>query len=156
MGYIYGVLPPIPPPPGRQEGVKPVKPHITIVKLGRPVKVEVRYRPFVAVLGQVDLLPSHARPRYVALRVEPYGEFAALRRLLVSSLGDAVEERHEEFRPHLTLFAVRIKRPTEEELRDAVEYARQYVGTAFEVRAIHLIDTTEGLYMPIYTVNLHA
>jgi hypothetical protein len=37
-----------------------------------------------------------------------------------------------------------------------VEEAGRYVGVAFEVKAIYLIDTTEGLYMPVYTVPLHA
>jgi len=154
MGYVYGVLPPLP-PLRPLEGISPVKPHITLVKVSRPVKVELRYRPFVATVGSVILLPSEARPRYIALRVEPYGEFAALRTLLAAALPGVVEERHAEFKPHLTVYAVRLKRPTSEDLRDAVDNARSYVGMSFEVRAIHLLDTTEGSYMPVFTVHLH-
>ena len=73
MGFIYGIMPPIP-PLKPFEGVQPVKPHITLVKLKRRVHVEVKYRQFVVALGQVVLLPSPSRPRYIALRAEPQGE----------------------------------------------------------------------------------
>jgi 2'-5' RNA ligase len=155
MGFIYGLMPPIP-PLKPLEGVQPVKPHITLVKLRRRVHVEVKYRQFVVTLGPVVLLPSPSRPRYIALRAEPQGELAALRTLLIAAAGDAVEERHAEFRPHLSLYAVRLKHPTRDDLAPAVEEAGRYVGVAFEVKAIYLIDTTEGLYMPVYTVPLHA
>jgi len=155
MGYIYGIMPPIP-PLRPFEGVNPVKPHITLVKLRRRVQVEVKYRQFVVTLGPVVLLPSPSRPRYIALKAEPYGELAALRALLVASIGDAVEERHVEFRPHLSLYAIRLKHPTQEDLAPAMEEASKYIGVAFEVKAIYLIDTTEGLYMPVYMVPLHA
>jgi 2'-5' RNA ligase len=155
MGFIYGIMPPIP-PLKPLEGVQPVKPHITLVKLRRRVHVEVKYRQFVVTLGPVVLLPSPSRPRYIALRAEPQGELAALRTLLIAAAGDAVEERHAEFRPHLSLYAVRLKHPTRDDLAPAVEEAGRYVGVAFEVKAIYLIDTTEGLYMPVYTVPLHA
>ncbi|ACB40419.1 2'-5' RNA ligase family protein [Pyrobaculum neutrophilum] len=155
MGYIYGVLPPIP-PLRPFEGVVPLKPHITLVKIRSPAKVEVRYRQFVVRLGPVVLMPSAARPRYIALKAEPYGELAALRSLLQSALGDAVEERHADFKPHLSVYAVRLKRPTADELSPAVEEASKYVGASFEVKAIHLIDTTGGVYMPIYSLPLYA
>lgn len=155
MGYIYGVLPPIV-PPRPHDGIRPVKPHITLVKIKVPVRVELKYRRFVATTGRVLLLPSAAKPRYIALRVEPQGEFAALRTLLISTLGSAVEEKYGEFKPHLTLYAVRIKRPTKDDLAPAIREAKGYVGVAFEVKAIHLIDTTDGLYMPLYSVELHA
>ncbi len=155
MGFIYGIMPPIP-PLRAFEGVQPVKPHITLVKLKRRVHVEVRYRQFVVTLGPVILLPNPSKPRYIALRAEPHGELAALRTLLVAAAGDAVEEKHAEFRPHLTLYAVRLKHPTQEDLAPAVEEAGRYVGVAFEVKAIYLIDTTQGLYMPVHTVPLHA
>jgi 2'-5' RNA ligase len=76
--------------------------------------------------------------------------------LLTVALGDAVEERYGEFKPHLSVYAIRLKRPTQEDLTPAVEEARKYVGVAFEVKAIYLIDTTDGVYAPIYTVSLHA
>ncbi|MGC8994078.1 MAG: 2'-5' RNA ligase family protein [Pyrobaculum sp.] len=155
MSYIYGVLPPIH-PLRPYEGILPVKPHITLVKLEKPLKVEVRYRQFVATLGPVVLLPSQSRPRYVALRVEPHGEFAALRTLLMASLGGVVRERHAEFKPHLTVYSIRIKRPTPNDIRPAVEEAARYAGTAFEVKAVHLINTTGGAYIPVYTLHLHA
>jgi hypothetical protein len=155
MGFIYGILPPVP-PLRPFEGVVPVKPHITLVKLKRQTQVEVRYRQFVVTLGPVVLLPSPSRPRYIALKAEPYGELAALRTLLISSLGDAVEEKYAEFRPHLSVYSIRLKRPTREELAPAVEEAARYVGIAFEVKAVHLIDTSGGAYMPVYTVPLHA
>lgn len=155
MGYIYGVLPPLP-PLRPFPGVQPVKPHITLVKLKKPAKVEIRYRSFAASLSGVSLLPSESRPRYVALLVEPRGEFSALRTMLEAALGDLVEEKHGEFKPHLSVYAVRIKRPVEEDLAPAVEEAKRYVGFAFEVRAIHLLDTSGGLYTPLYTVNLYG
>jgi 2'-5' RNA ligase len=155
MGFIYGIMPPIP-PLKPFEGIRPVKPHITLVKLRRPVQVEVRYRRFVVTLGPVVLLPSPSKPRYIALKAEPYGELAALRTLLTATLGDAVEERYGEFKPHLSVYAIRLKRPIQEDLTPAVEEARKYVGVAFEVKAIYLIDTTGGVYAPIYTVSLHA
>ncbi|MFN3804297.1 MAG: 2'-5' RNA ligase family protein [Pyrobaculum sp.] len=153
MGYIYGVLPPMP-PLRPFVGVRPVKPHITLVKVGRPVKVEIRYRQFVALVGPPVLLPSEARPRYIALRVEPHGEFAALRTLLASALGGLVEERYRDFRPHITVYEVRIKRPTAGDIAPAVEEIERFVGTAFEVKALYLIDTTGGVYSPIYTIQL--
>jgi hypothetical protein len=77
MGLIYGIMPPIP-PLKPFEGISPVKPHITLVKLKRPIQVEIRYRRFVVALGPVMLLPSPSKPRYIALKAEPYGELAAL------------------------------------------------------------------------------
>ncbi|ABL87804.1 conserved hypothetical protein [Pyrobaculum islandicum DSM 4184] len=155
MGYIYGILPPMP-PLRPFEGITPVKPHITLVKLKRPVKTELRYRQFVVRLGPVVLLPSVTKPRYIALKVEPYGELAALRTLLLASLGEAVEERYTEFKPHLSVYAIRLKHPTNEDLAPAIEETSKYVGTAFEVKAIHLIDTTGGVYLSLYTLPLYA
>ena len=153
MPYIYGVLPPVRPLPPF-DYVVPVKPHITLVKVEKPVRIEIRYRQFAATVGHILLLPSSSRPRYIALRVEPYGEFAALRSLLMASLGGEVVERHSEFRPHLTVYSIRAKRPTEEDLRPAIDEASKLVGTAFEVKAIHLLDTTGGAYIPVYVIPL--
>ncbi|MEM1637538.1 MAG: 2'-5' RNA ligase family protein [Pyrobaculum sp.] len=153
MPYIYGILPPIH-PLRPFEGVMSVKPHITLVKLEKPIRVEVGYRRFVATIGPVVLLPGPSKPRYIALRVEPYGEFAALRSLLAALLTGALVERHAEFKPHLTVYSIRLKRPALDDIRLAVEEAAKYTGTAFEVRAVHLIDTTGGAYMPVYAVPL--
>jgi 2'-5' RNA ligase len=153
VGYIYGLLPPIP-ALRSFPGVEPVKPHITLVRLRRPVMASVRYRRFVVVLGPAVLLPSESRPRYIALRAEPHGELAALRALLVAALGNAVEERHASFKPHMSLYAVRIKRPSREDLGPALDEASKYVGASFEVREVHLIDAAGGLYTPVYTIQL--
>lgn len=153
MPYIYGVLPPrlyVKPLPG----LEPVRPHITLAKLRRPARVEIRYRPFTATLGRPLLLPSSAKPRYIALEVSPAGEFAALRRMLEAALPGLIEERHGEFRPHLTLYAVRIKRPAEEELEPAVREAEALVGTSFVVDEICLIDTAGGEYKVLSRVAL--
>lgn len=128
------------------EGLEPLKPHVTLVKLKRPKLVEVKYKPFAAVLDKPILLPSAARPRYIALEVSPTEEFAALRRLLEAGLGDAVEERHGEFKPHLTLYAVRLKRPARADLEPALAEAEALSGSSFEVRGVSLIDTAGGEY----------
>ncbi|MEM0484089.1 MAG: 2'-5' RNA ligase [Pyrobaculum sp.] len=154
MAYIYGILPPIH-PLRPFEGVLPVKPHITLVKLEKPIRVEVKYRRFVATIGPVVLLPSPSKPRYIALRVEPYGEFAALRALLAATLAGNVVEKYSDFKPHLTVYSIRLKRPVIDDIKPAAKEASKYTGTAFEVRAVHLIDTTGGAYMPIYAVPLH-
>ncbi|AEA11856.1 hypothetical protein TUZN_0359 [Thermoproteus uzoniensis 768-20] len=152
MPFIYGVLPPIA-TLRPFEGVMPVKPHITIVKVREPKVVEVRLRPFTARLGDVVLLPSKSRPRYIALSVEPFSELLALRKALEALLGDIVEEKHGDFKPHLSVYSIRLKNPAVEDLAPAIEEARSLRGSAFEVRAVSLIDTTGGEYRPIHTME---
>ncbi|MEM1519382.1 MAG: 2'-5' RNA ligase [Pyrobaculum sp.] len=155
MGCIYGVLPPIPPPPPFR-GIEPVKPHITLVKIDRCTKVDIKYRAFTASVKDVAILPSKTRPRYIALLVEPKGEFAALRTLLTAAVSGYVLERYGEFKPHITLYSIRLKHPTEEEVAAAVEEVKKYMGYVFRVVSLHLLDTRGGLYTPLYTINLYG
>lgn len=152
MPYIYGVLPPIA-SLRPFEGIMPVKPHITIVKIREPRIVSLNFKPFVAQLKEVVLLPSSAKPRYIALSVEPYSEFLALRKALEALLGGVVDEKHGEFKPHLTVYSIRIKNPSLDELAPALDEASALRNTAFEIRSVDLIDTTGGEYKPIYTIR---
>jgi len=152
MSFIYGILPPIA-SLKPFEGIIPVKPHVTILKVREPRAVEVKLKPFTALLGDVVLLPSRSRPRYIALSVEPFSELLALRKALEALLGDVAEERHGDFRPHLSVYSVRLKNPAAEDLAPAVEEASSLSGSAFEVRAVSLVDTAGGEYRPIHTVE---
>jgi len=153
MPYIYGVLPPIISPRSFQ-GLEPVKPHITLLKISKPIVVKIRYRPFVINIGRPILLPNVSRPRYIALEVYPRGELAALRRLLEAILANYIIEKHGEFVPHLTLYSIRLKRPTEDELMPAIEYAKAYTGISFAVSSISLLDTSRGEYRIITNISL--
>ncbi|MEL9991673.1 MAG: 2'-5' RNA ligase family protein [Thermoproteus sp.] len=153
MPYIYGVLPPVA-SLKPFEGIVPVKPHITLLKIERPKVVSVDFRAFTAFIGDVLFLPSRSRPRYIALAVEPRLEFMALRRALEALLAEVLVERHGDFKPHLSVYAVRIKSPTMDELAPAVEEASRLKGAAFDVRSVALIDTSGGEYKPLYTIQL--
>ncbi len=153
MPYIYGVLPPIA-SLRPFDGVLPVKPHITIVRIKEPKVVSLNFKPFTARLGGVVLLPSRNKPRYVALSVEPYSEFFELRKALEALLGGYMEERYGQFKPHLTVYSVRLKRPTLDELEPALREASTLSGSAFEVKSVTLMDTAGGEYKQLYTLEL--
>lgn len=153
MSYIYGFLPPIS-SLRPFDGILPIKPHITIVRIKKPKIVSLDLRPFMAKLGDVVLLPSRSKPRYIALEVEPYHEFLRLRKALEALLGDYVDERHGQFKPHLTVYSIRLKRPTPDDLEPALREASTLTGSAFEVKNIALIDATGGEYKQIYVLEL--
>ncbi|WP_052883097.1 2'-5' RNA ligase family protein [Thermoproteus tenax] len=153
MPYIYAVLLPFP-PLRPLEGFRPVKPHITLLKLRRPIETTVSARRFLATLGEVVILPSRSKPRFIALEAKPYSDFLSLRRALEVAVGGSLEERYIEFRPHATLYSVRLKRPSEDELEPALREAASLRGFSFEVREVHLVDTTGGEYKSLRSIKL--
>ena len=150
--FIYGLLVALNPPKLDVPGLVPEKPHITIVYLGYKfpnVPGHVPLSPFTAYVKSIEPLPSRSKPRHVVLMLEPTEPFIRIRELL--GIGS---DRYGEFRPHISLYAVRAKYHWDYLADLVVPQLKGLVGLRIVVDRVQLIDTGGGIYRVIREIPL--
>ena len=146
-------MPKLDPPELDVPGLVVEKPHITIVYLGYKAPTDVPslipLMPFSTYVKSIEPLPSRARPRHVVLMLEPTEPFMRLREFL-----GAGRDRYSEFKPHLTLYAVRAKYHWDYLADLVIPILRSLIGHRVVVDRVQLIDTGRGTYRVVREIPL--
>lgn len=152
MPYIYGLILDLELPDLAIPGIVREVPHITILHMRekpKQIPQTLPINPFVAKPSGIEPLPSQAKPRHIVLMLEPVDRFLELRK----SLGDYLD-KYIEFRPHLTLYAIRAKYHWRDIAKDVIPVLRPLLSLRILVSEVQLIDTGGARYEIIARVPL--